>query len=226
MKIFKIILSLVIVFCVSTSIHSQRSSKIKNAKLDTFSLPEPHLLRLGITPTSFINEYIGVQGNGAVNLSERFQFNLEFGWIFFSTINIHSDINGFRLRPAFRFYLKKTRKYQLHLSAGYNYRKTLSQRSAKFNFIGGPSPIVYDFEQSRKLRGISYLIGLDFFVKDNFIIDIGIGTGLGNLTVEDRGTPEGGSRFFLGSPFNKRDFPQDYQFAMFIVNFKVQYLIR
>jgi len=226
MKIFKIILPIVFIFAVIASIQGQRSSRIKQAKIDTSSLPEPHLLRVGLTPSSVLNEYMGLQFNGAVNLSDKFQFNMELGWIFFSTIGNQSNINGFRIRPAFRFYTKKTSKYQFHHSLGFNYRKTTAQRKEKFSIAGSPSTIRLDFEQDRKLKGLSYMIGIDFFVKENLMIDLGIGIGLGDFTVEDRGIPIDRSRFVFGSPSDKYDRPGKYNPLLFIINFRVQYLIR
>jgi len=222
MKIFKTILPIVFILAAIGSTHGQKSG-IRQARIDTSSLPEPHLIRFGITPSSLINEYVGLQMNGAVNVSNKFQFNLEAGWIFLTTLHSQAGASGFRLRPAVRMYLNKTSKYQLHFSVAYNLRKTSINRKERITFTGSNGSILTDFKQDITLKGIAYMIGVDLFANENLIIDLGVGLGIANLVVADIGIPQGVRT--SSSTNTGMDLPGDYQVPLVILNLKVQYLI-
>ena len=127
MKYFKTVFTLIFVMLISSSAIGQ-----KEETLDQGSSWHNHTFRFGITPSALANENLGFQLNAAVNLSSKFQINLEAGKIILAALSDISSISGYRLRPAIRYYVIHEEEYLLHVSVAYNMRRTSIKKIRNF----------------------------------------------------------------------------------------------
>ena len=188
---------------------------------DEEDTPETHFIRLGVTPTSFFNATSGLQVNSSIVFTDHFHLTTEGGWIFYTLTSDEFSIRGYRLRPALRYYINPSADIKPHISIGYNYRKTTSQRIAEFETGAYKNPITR-FEQRRVLQGPVLMAGFEFFTSEVVLMDMGFGIGRGTLEVTDHNGPDGGQRIY--TDYIEYDQPGNYDFTLFIVNFRVQHL--
>ena len=200
-----------------------QNSDIPDTQEDKTLLANEGLFRIGLTPSAMFNIYPALQMNGAVNVSDHFQFNIEAGYVFYSLTSIEPSISGYRIRPALRHNVIREKKHQLHFTLAYNIRKTTSIRIEEFRILGENRSEIAEFEHDKSLKGLVTMIGLDVKISENFIIDFGLGLGIGTLNVEDRNIPEHGRRVLL--PDEEYDAQGEYNLPITIVNLRIQYLL-
>ena len=177
------------------------------------------MFRIGITPSALINEYLGFQLNAAINLTCKFQVNLEAGKIIVAALSDLSDVKGYRIRPALRYYVIENKEYLMHVSLAYNFRKTIVKRTENFSFTGHLDDIIADFEQIIKMEGLAAMVGVDIYIGNRLIIDIGIG--LSDIDISNQNAPEGGIREF--HTFKKYEKTGE-KYPLIISNMRVQYI--
>ena len=215
--------SFLILLCfvaVMHTVHGQYVSYAYDESSEDEEVPEKYFIRLGITPTSFFNDYAGLQVNSSIVFSDRFHLTTEGCWIFYTLTSDEFSIRGYRLRPALRYYLNPSADIKTHFSIGYNYRKTTSQRLAEFITGAYKNPITR-FQQRRVLQGPVLMAGFEFFTSEVVLMDMGIGFGRGTLEVTDHNGPDG-QRIY--ADYIEYDQPGNYDFTLFIINFRVQHL--
>lgn len=181
-----------------------------------------HYLRLGLTPSALLNIYPGLQINGAIVISDNFLFTAEAGRIFYSVTSNEDAIKGYRLRPGLRYYFSDQENSQFHISLAVNYRATNSERIGHFDVLNIPTVVISKFNQKRTLKGLATILGVDYWISSNMVLDLGLGLGYNRLITEDLNAPANSSRKF--SSAIKYDAPAQYDVPLFIFNVKVQYL--
>jgi len=221
-------LLLIIFFNIAfLQINIAQNSGIRTVKKESGKELNSHngKFRIGITPSALLNTYSGLQGNMAYNISYRLQFNLEAGWIFYSTAFNSSPISGYRIRPAIRWYVNDSdtedSEYRFHLSLGYNIRNTIAQRTGNFSLSGGSFANNIAYEQERTVTGLAVLFGTDVWLNNRTILDMGLGFGLGKINIADINTPNNSSKVI--SDLISSDRPGKNLFPILILNIRFQY---
>ncbi len=176
--------------------------------------------RVGYTFSALLNSFVGLQINGAVNISNDLQLNMEAGWIFANSDENISNVSGYRFRPGLRWYFTEKETYRLHISLGYNIRKTKVKKINSFTLSDGTIVPNFQYGQERTLKGPVILFGMDYWLNDSFLIDLGVGIGNGNMLIVDSDTPPNSfkNQFLLSS-----DSPGESFYLIAILNIKFQY---
>jgi hypothetical protein len=214
-----------IILCISISIpcFAQNSGIRKIDRKEEKGLERAtDVFRIGVTPSAFLNVYPALQMNAAVNLSYKIQFNMEGGLIIAGSAFNKAKTNGYRIRPALRWYVTEAAETRFHLSIAYNIRYTKSQRVSPFSLQNGGFIAAFPYEQERKVRGPAFLVGLDYWFNKRIVLDVGFGIGLGRLNIIDIDTPPNS---FKSSSSIGHDKPGKSNFPIFILNIRFQYAL-
>jgi hypothetical protein len=187
---------------------------------DTEFTRSPGVLRLGVTPSALLNQYVGIQMNAALDITDNIQFNMEAGVITSSATFNAISTKGFRFRPALRWYVTDGAETRFHLSVAYNIRNTKAKRVSSFSFQNGTTSDV-TYEQERKVRGPAFLFGLDYWISKHIVLDMGVGIGAGKIDIRDNGAPQNGNRIF---DLFSNDSPGTHNYPIMIFNIRFQYV--
>ena len=219
----KSLLLITICTIISISCFAQNSGIRDIERNEEEDLERPaDVFRIGITPSALINTYIGLQINGAVNFSDRVQFNMEAGVIVSSSAFNSTKTQGHRLRPALRWYVTHGTEYRFHLSIGYNIRYTKSQRISGFSSPDGSIFNNFPYEQERKVTGPAFLVGVDYWLNNRIVLDLGFGLGSGRVKITDLDTPPNSTK---SESFFVNDSPGTSNFPIIILNIRFQYVL-
>lgn len=219
------IVSIIILFILSSSSSNfltAQSSGIRELSANEKKAfkKNTHRFRIGITPSSLLNEYIAIQANAAIQLDSRFQINVEYGRIIYTSTFNNPSIRGYRIRPALRYYITNFSEYRPHISLGVNIRNTTATRISNFILDDGTLSQDFAYEQDRKMIGYVFMGGVDIWLNNNIVLDLGLGFGFGRLTITDKETP---ANAIKEVPFLSIDRPGRHATSIIILNIRFQY---
>lgn len=179
-------------------------------------------IRIGVTPSALLNNYIGIQFNSAITMNHLMQFNLEGGWIVSSSAFNNENTTGYRFRPSLKFYVNKEEDYRLHLSLGYHLRYSKADRVSSFIASDGTFLGMLPYKQEREVSGLAVLFGVDHWLSDRIVLDAGLGFGVGTLNIVDIDAP---SEAIKDTFIFENDDPGTSRYPILILNIKFQYIL-
>ncbi len=141
--------------------------------------------KIGFTPSSFFNEFVGVQFNYTYGISKKIDFNTELGYIFrgdaFKILFPDYPSTGFRFRLEPRFRLNNIEKNHIFYISGlvqYRYTNTLTTRYPFFSIV---TPVITPSQEKINMFSIGSKIGFITNLSKNFYIHFAIGLGVNSI---------------------------------------------
>lgn len=138
---------------------------------------------IGITPSSFLNLFSGVQISQDFGLSEKLSFSLETGYIF-SAFYVKPS-SGYNIKPGLQYMFWSEGNIGLVVGANMNYRNTITQRQFIARFWQEQFSEIRVIERNKVLVGGDLMFSMIFLMNEAVKMEFGFGLGLGNLTIVD-----------------------------------------
>lgn len=176
---------------------------------------------IGVTPSSVLNIFPGVQLNTTWMTNNRFGIDVEAGFLFGRYDD--APLRGYRLRGVGKYFIEVRDKTSGYLGLGYNYRRTYSYRSDWVDRDQGNFQELIDYRRIITLQGVVGMIGIVEDVGKNWSISFGLGLGLGERAVVNSGLPPGAVVDFNFDDFLSNDLEGSNPAVLVILNCKVQY---
>lgn len=143
-------------------------------------------VRIGLTPSAVLNVFPGIQANATVFLANNFALEGEAGYLFGRYDQV--PFRGHRFRGMAKFYPFSDLEtgFGFFTAFGINHRFTSMDRSQSFSGSNGP----IDYQETISLTGAVAMCGTTLNPAEHFVVDFGIGAGLGYRTTRYRGLAE------------------------------------
>ncbi|HMU02290.1 MAG TPA: hypothetical protein PJ990_01645 [Saprospiraceae bacterium] len=138
--------------------------------------------KVGITVSSFLNNYQAVQFNFAKGIKENMDFNTELGYIY--RAEKREDCKGFRIRlqPRFRISLNPN-KFRAYASPLFQYRYTNSTVENIFSRFDGAYFQQITHTEVNNMFSLGIILGRFFRLSDHMYINLAFGLGLNFSTI-------------------------------------------
>jgi len=132
--------------------------------------------KVGITLSSFLNNYQALQFNYAKGVKENMDFNTEVGYIY--RAENREDCKGFRIRvqPRFRIFSDPT-KFRAYVSPLFQYRYTHSRVENIFSRFDGAYFQQITHTEVNNMFSVGAMVGRFFRLSDHMYINWAIGFG-------------------------------------------------
>lgn len=133
--------------------------------------------KVGITVSSFLNNYQAVQFNFAKGIKENMDFNTELGYIY--RAENRENCKGFRIRvqPRFRISQNPT-KFRAYVSPLFQYRYTHSTVENIFSRFDGAYFQQITHTEVNNMFSVGAMLGRFFRLSDHMYINLAVGLGL------------------------------------------------
>ena len=176
-------------------------------------------LALGVSPSSFINLYEGVQISFDIGLAKNLNLSLETAYIYKSPLRHKSQ--GYRIKTGFEYAYKTRPNYAFNFGLFLINRNVFEHRRFQVSHFEERYIEYIPVIRNKNLIGAEFTMGYINKITSNIYFELGYGLGKGNLYVEDDIDVSSNSFTWFG--FSNYDSVGKWNYPIVSINFSIFY---